>query len=209
MTYAAVRAKFTGLMNRRDLNADINLQKSFIQDAIKRIQRELRIPAMEKSLPLTWDATTYPYGEIPIPADYLKLKEIVYVDANDGWTLRQAPLSIVLRENLTVDHPRRFARRGTVWKLAPQPSAGDSISVDYYTPFSILSADTDTNYLTETADDLLVFCACTIACGYYKDNRMDGFETAYETTRDDIQGSADDAELTEGAQVAPTYLFED
>jgi hypothetical protein len=209
MNYVQVKAKFTGLMNRRDLTSNTSLVETFMQDAITRIQRELRIPAMEKALNITWTEALYPNGNLPIPDDLLELKEITYVDACNGYTLREEALSLVMRENIIPGHPTVFARRGAYYLLGNRPTAGDQLGVDYYAEFDALEEDSDTNFLTLAASDMLAYAACVEAATYFKDERLGVFDGKYNQCLEAIQSQADMDELTVGAAVAPTYHFGD
>jgi hypothetical protein len=71
MNYGELQAQFEGLLKRRDMTP--TQSTTFLQQAIARIQRVLRIPPMEKSVAVVYDGTILTDGEIPIPNDYLRL----------------------------------------------------------------------------------------------------------------------------------------
>jgi hypothetical protein len=71
MNYGETKAQFLGLLKRRDITD--SLAETFLQQAVSRIQRVLRIPPMEKSVAVVYDGTILTNGEIPIPSDYLRL----------------------------------------------------------------------------------------------------------------------------------------
>src|SRR6185503_18957798 len=71
MNYGQLREQFEGLLKRRDMTP--SQSETFLQQAVSRVQRVLRIPPMEKSVSVTYDGVTYQDGEIPIPNDYLRM----------------------------------------------------------------------------------------------------------------------------------------
>jgi hypothetical protein len=211
MNYGQVKTQFTGLMNRRDLTANPALVDTFCQQALARAQRKLRVPAMEKSADLTIaDGYSNSVG-LAIPSDLVELKEISYSDDTTARTLREAPLGITLRAGVinAPDHPYMFARRGSTWVLGPLPTAGDVLRVDYWAELPALVEDTDSNWLTEIAPDVLVYGALSFAADYYTDKRVAGFEQRFSNALDELQEQADEDELTMGAAVVPAYFFDD
>jgi hypothetical protein len=71
MNYGELQAQFEGLLKRRDMTP--TQSATFLQQAVSRVQRVLRIPPMEKSVSVTYDGVTFQNGELPIPNDYLRL----------------------------------------------------------------------------------------------------------------------------------------
>ena len=93
--------------------------------------------------------------------------------------------------------------------IHPQPADGD-LTLYYYGDFDSLSADSDTNALTETSPDLLIYAALTFAADYYLDERATLFEQKFLTFLTEIQNQADDQELNGSTQqIAPAYRYED
>lgn len=203
MNLGGVTSQITSLMNRRDFTANTSLQTTFINQAIMRIQRELRIPAMEKSVNVTIAA---PYSGLVIPNDLLELIRIV--PAANNTELRKCELDRALGlATVSSGLPEEYSRQGGLWILGPAPNAGDVIRIDYYAEFAALSVSTDTNILTEIAWDLLVFAALVQAAIYYKDARQDTWEGQYQQVLADLQNQADEDELNGAANVVPCYFF--
>src|SRR5882757_4657040 len=93
-TFGDTRTKFLSRLNRRDCTN--TLADGFLQDSITRIQRVMDVPAGEKSLQVTiGDATYLTAGRLPIPNDYIRLKDI---SINGKRVLRKQPLDRVLHE---------------------------------------------------------------------------------------------------------------
>jgi hypothetical protein len=214
MTLDELKAQFTGLMNRRDLTANTALVSTFMNQAIMRVQRDLRVPAMEKMAQVTIGDG---YTGLAIPSDLLELKEIRPEASNVR--LRKTTLDQALSAATTNGVPQIYARRGSSWVLGPSPSSGDLIDVTYYAELPALVADTDENVISIIAWDLIVAAACSAACAWFKDNRrgstvdplsgkiIDGFEGDYNRILNALQDQADQDELGDDACVAPCLVY--
>lgn len=203
MNLSDIKAQFLGLMNRRDLTTNTALTQTFIDQAVMRIQRDLRCPAMEKSVSLTIQSG---YGGLLIPIDYLELISIIPSQSNER--LDKVDITDALKLSENTGCPRVFSRRGALYILGPAPSVGDVIQMDYYAELAPLVNPTDTNVISVIAWDLIVYAALVQACAYYKDNRKDEFETEYERILTGLQDQSDDDELNGTAQVMPAYSFD-
>src|SRR5512139_3619897 len=214
-TYGDVRTKFISRMNRRDL--DTTTADGFLQDAITRIQRIMRVPAMEKSLFINIDGNYTVNGGLLIPSDYLQLRQITY---NDKSELQKQDVSIVLPIAQDTGEPRVFCRRGGVWVLGPTPEGPTTdpvthvityniVRVDYYGEFASMTLPADSTILTSIASDLLVYGALAYACDHWSDKRGDKFEQRFTQILSDIEAMGDDDETAGGASVQPAYFFSD
>jgi hypothetical protein len=206
MTLDQLKAKFTGLLNRRDLTANTALVSDFIDQALMRVQRELRVPALEKSALVTVDSTYATNGGLLIPGDCIELIDIIPIES-----LRSIlPCSITkaMRLALTFDCPENFCRQGVVWVLGPTPNIGDEIRVDYYAQSAPLVNGSDTNTLSTIAWDLIVYAALTSAAEWFTDKRVTTFEARYQQILSDIQMMADEGEL-DTAVMQPCLIFPD
>ncbi len=205
MNYADLKNDFLGLLKRRDITdtqADI-----FIQKAVNRTQRVLRIPPMEKSIAVVYDGTIFSNGQIPIPSDYLRLIAISATPPGlDEKEVKKHDLQSVLELVPIIDRPRRFARRGGYWQFGPTPTAGTVFRVDYYDEFPTLSQASDTSYLTQGAQDLISYGALRYAGDYFLDKRRDDWENTFQTILGEINDQAQQDELI-NAVVSPAYEF--
>jgi hypothetical protein len=194
-----MKTQFSGLLRRRDCTAD--LVETFMQQGIARVQRDLRVPAMERSEIIT--IGTYS-GGIDIPVDYLEVKD---VSVNDEDTLDKMDLNKVLRGEKSPGVPVMYARQNGKLRLAPAPDPDTVIRIDYWAELAPLVNDEDTNALTAIAPDMFVYAALTYAADYFVDKRASGFSQTYQTLQSELQGQADRDELAGGAAVAPAYSF--
>jgi hypothetical protein len=197
-------------MNRTDLTADTALASTFINQSILRLQRELRVPFMEKIIRYTIPSTYDRSLGLVLPSDLLTLIDINVDSDNDG--LADYPLQRVqLKEAMTraqyIDCPRVFARRGGYWVLGPSPAVGAVIEIVYYAEFAPLVNPTDTNTIARIGWDAVVYGALAAACDYFNDDRGPQFEARYKQIGGDLQSMADGDELTADAAVRPALLM--
>lgn len=219
MTLDEIKSQFTGLMNRRDLTANTALVSTFVNQSIMRIQRDLRIPAMEKSVNVT---IGNPYTGLIIPSDLLELISIIPTTSDGGSIrLRRGTLERCLNLATFVGDPAIYARQGGLWVLGPAPALNQVIRIDYYAEMTPLVNGTDTNIIAEIAWDLIVYGALSAACEYYKDSRrgstvdpntgkiIDGFEGSYNRIFDALQNQADFDEIDGTNAVQPVLFYPD
>jgi hypothetical protein len=205
MTYGEIKSQFTGLMNRRDLSASTALIETFVSQGIMRVQRELRIPATEKSIVYTVDEDTY--AGIVIPDDFIELKEI-YPTANlSDRSLKKTTLDKARAMSEDVGTPIVYSRQGGVWILGPTPEHEATIRIDYWAELEALTLDADENALTTIAWDLIVYAALCAASDYYVDKRREGFEMRYTQILMMLHDQAEQDDLGGDAVVQPALIW--
>lgn len=206
-TYAEVRTKFKDRLRRRDCTD--TLADGFLQDAIRRVQRKLRIPAGEKSVEVEIaDATYLTLGRLAIPSDYLRLKAITWSNGTASRVLKRRDLTTVLYEveNGVDGTSWCFTRQGSSWVIGPTPLDEDTVRIDYWSEYADASEDADETILLDIAEDLVVFGALAYACIHFVDKRAGDFEMIFQSTLADLQMQGDDDELME-AVVAPGFTY--
>lgn len=202
MTLSELQAQLTALMNRRDFTANTALQQTFINQGIMRIQRELRIPAMEKSVLVTIDTS---YAGLIIPNDLIELIQIIPQDSNEK--LRKCDITRALQLAQDSGVPEEYARQGGLWVLGPAPVSADVIRLDYYAELPALINAGDSNVVSIVAWDLIVYAALVQAAIYYKDARKDDFEAQYRQIAEDLQDQSDEDDNNGGSEVMPCYQY--
>lgn len=205
-TYGDIRTKFLTRVRRRDCTT--SLADGFIEDAITRLQRIVRLPAMEKSVAYTVDDNTYGDGRLAIPSDYLMMREFS-VTLPDGTkrTLDRKALSEVQGHTDLVSYPVKYARQDAYFVLAPYPQSGCVLTMDYYGEFDDLSEVDDETVLSNIASDAIIFGALSYACDHFEDKRGPRFEQRFIQIVADIQDMADRDELSGVAAVAPAFSY--
>jgi hypothetical protein len=208
MNYGELQAQFEGLLKRRDMTP--TQSSIFLQQAVSRVQRVLRIPPMEKSVAVTYDGSTFHDGQIPIPNDYLRLIGITVSTPYGEKEVKQKDLATVLndRSSGVADTPRSFVRRGGLWEFGPEPLVGTVIRIDYYDEFPTLSAPTDSNFLTAGPTDLVIYAALTYAGEWFVDKRTPTWEARFQSIVAEIQNQADQDALI-NAEASSAYCIPD
>ena len=202
MNYGEVKSHFEALLNRSDNTSA--LTNTFIEQGIRRVGRMLRSAMNEKVQVIT---LSQPTASITLPSNFLELISLYYKDRE----LIRLPNSQFrpYAENPIQGKPDHFTRQQEALFIHPQPSDGE-LTLYYYGDFDALSADSDSNALTESAPDLLLYAALTYAADYYLDERATIFEQKFQAFLNEIQSQADDQELNGSTQViASAYRFED
>lgn len=202
MILSEIKSQFLGLMNNRLLTANTALTQTFVDQAVMRIQRDLRVPAMEKSVLVTIGPT---YTGLVIPSDLIELIDIIPAASNTK--LRKCDITRALNLATETGTPQEYCRQGGLWVLGNAPVSGDVIRIDYYSELTSLVNPGDSNVVSIIAWDLIVNAALVQACVYFKDKRAADFEQQYNTILAALQEQSDDDDTSGGTQVMPCHSF--
>lgn len=199
MNKLGIRQQISGLLNRNDAtDAQLNV---FIDQAIARIQRTLRVPPMERVQIYTVETETN--GSLSLPNDFLQLKHL-YTSTG---TINYTDLGNFIK---TVDVPGNvptiYTRVQGSLLVKPSPPEDFQITLVYYGEIPDLVNDTDTNFVTEIAPDLLVYGALTFAADFFIDERREAFEQVAVRIFREIQDQADAMEFAqEGMTISTAF----
>lgn len=199
MTYGELKTKFQSRLNRRDITA--SQVEDFIKSAIQRAQRLLRTPASETTLETTVDGS---WSGLTIPSDYLRFVTLM---VDNGDELQRVSLTEARRASRSPGTPRVFARDRDEFVIGPAPLLGSVITLVYHEDFAVLSGNTDTNWLTEVAPDVILNGALSDACDHFTDPRKQTFEDNFVKSIVDLNQVASDDELT-NSFVRPSHSFD-
>ena len=202
MNYGNLRTHFKALLNRSDITDA--LANTFIEQGIQRIQRQLRVPSMERTLTYT---ITNKVSSVLVPSDMLELMSISHGHQHlvsiPGHKMNE--ISVGNEEGT----PKFFYRRREELELYPHPSSG-SLKIDYYGEFQVMSADSDESTLAKIASDLICYAALGYAADYYLDERTAVFEQKFISILNEIQEQANAAEQSGVSQVMrPSAVYDD
>ena len=202
MNYGDLKSHFNDLLNRSDITTA--LTERFIDQGIARIQRQLRTPMSERVLNITITGQT---ESLTLPSDFM---EIISLYMNEYELERVTMRKYREVANTAVEgKPTMFVRQAEKILVYPQPTSG-TLSLYYHGEFPALSADSDSNVLTNAAPDLIIYAAATFAADFYLDTREDVFETKFNQFLTELQEQANDQELQGGTQsILPAYSFQD
>ncbi|MGY3589359.1 phage adaptor protein [Bradyrhizobium sp. USDA 4350] len=210
MTLGDLKTQFKGLLNNSVVSKNDALVTTFINQAIMRIQRELRVPFMEKQILYTIPTG---YTKLAIPSDLLELIALMVDTDADGvleYEMRRSDLTrVVSASQIPGATPRIFTRQGGSWILGPMPSVGSQVLIHYYAEFAPVAADTDTNTCLKVAWDAVLYGALSAATDYLQDDeRGPKFEGRYTQITKQLQDQADADELTADAVMAPALQMD-
>lgn len=198
MNKAQIRVQLLALLNRNDCSdaqADI-----FIEQAMSRIQRTLRIPPMERQETIT--ANDVNPGLITLPDDFLNIK---YLFTTTGM-LQYRDLATFIMIAPTVGIPAYYTRIQGGLNLKPFPPEGYTVNMIYYGEIPDLVTDTDENFLTIVAADLLIYAALTFASDFFVDERKPAFEAKYSTIYLEVEEQARLSEMDQATlAIQPVY----
>ena len=204
MNKGELRTHFLALLNRSDCTDA--LADTFIDQAIGRIRRTLRIPSMERQ-------QTYAVSSagglqsIVLPSDLLETMDLYY----DGDALVRLPLHEMLANQKTgeLGSPRFFTREHGTFRIFPMPTTG-TIYLNYYAELSNLVEDSDSNSFSVVASDALIYTALGYASDYFLDERGPLFDSKASVFLAEVQDQSDTEEQSGGTQVMrPTHTFSD
>lgn len=186
MNKGQIRAHFLALLNRTDCSDA--LADTFIDQALTRIQRVLRVPSMEKTQNYS---ITSQVSSIILPNDLIEIMSIY----TSEYTMSRVSLREMKRfQDLgETGTPKYFCRQGEDILLYPFP-ANTTVSIDYYGQFDDLTSDSSENSLTLIASDLVTYTALSYASDYFLDERGPLFEQKAGAFTLEIQEQANEAE---------------
>jgi len=204
MNKGQIRAHFKALLNRSDCSDA--LADTFIDQALTRIQRFLRIPAMEQQQTYSFTSGTA-ITQVVVPANMLEIIDLQY----DGMGLVRVPLHEMAEQHKAAEtgSPKYFTREREVIKISPLPTSG-TLYLNYYAEFDELTDDSSENIITLIASDLLTYSALSYAADYFLDERGPLFDQKSGQFLAEIQEQANAAEQSGVAQVMrPTRTYTD
>lgn len=202
MNKIELRTYFQGILNNTE--STDTLADSFLDVALRRMQRRLRLEGMETTYTYTVPETGY--VGIPIPTDYLDKKYLWLVDGDDSRQLEMLPMSKWIVQPDDGGTPCFYIRQGTYFQVKPTPLAGKTFKLLYYKQQAPLMSDGDYNALTTEAPEVVAYGALVLAADYFADVRGGGFKAAYTEMMMDLQAKADLEEVSGSDQSqAPAY----
>jgi hypothetical protein len=200
MNKLQIREQVKALMNRNDLTDDV--ANSFIDQALSRIQRTLRIAPMEKQEVLT--SNDVGDNVITLPSDFLSMKYLW----SDTTMLEYKDFASFLAIQQSTGEPNYYTRVRGGLLVKPTPPVGTVINMVYYGEFDDLPSDTSENTLTNVAPDLLIYGALTFAADYFVDDRKQIFEERYADIYGQVEEQSRMVEWDQATmQVAPAYQY--
>lgn len=196
MTYAEIKAKLRGLINRSDMTDA--LAADFIYQAQVRLERRLRTSFMQKFVSFNPPRDD---GVFRLPTNYLELidlfsatHELTRVDTSRWLQIPEAP-----------GEARVFIQTGHDFRMRPCPLTTDTFYLRYYAVEPTLVNDTDTNQWSLSAPDALLYGAAEFAADYFEDERLERFASRFETCIDEIRDQQIQEDFSGRMSIQPAY----
>jgi hypothetical protein len=205
LSYNTMKADFEAILDRDDLTdaqADI-----FMQQGISRIQRDCRLPSMERAQLIT--ATDNPMSQFPVPTDLIQIVDILV--PREGSSVGQMrPLKRVayrkLMEYDQTDFPKVYARYQTLIYLAGALPTNQQLQFLYYGNFSPFATPDSDNELSASTPDLAIYGALSYAGDYFEHPLAAQWEARYQAIKAEVEAMAIDLETEGGvAVIEPIY----
>jgi hypothetical protein len=156
--YGELKSAVAKWINRDDLE---NIIPDFIALAERRIFREIRTPANERTIIFIASEDT---NSISIPGDYIEMKLFLFgipLDENNnpispviGRSMSQRPSH---EFNITGKQDYIFTRDSSKFYFNPTLKADQAVKIIYYADFSGMNEDEDTNSILRIAPDLFLY----------------------------------------------------
>jgi hypothetical protein len=198
--FASLQTAMTSWASRSDLTA---LYPDFITLGEAKINRRLRIRAMETALSLTTVAGT---ATVALPTRYVQMKSI-YINADPKVKLQPVSLEqgITMRPSSGTGEPHFFATEADNIRFFPTPDAAYSIAGIYYASFAGLTATNTANALLTSSPDLYLASSMYELAKYVRDDaRMSFWAAQREDAFKDIEQQDDRDRFSGGALLIRT-----
>lgn len=183
------------LVNRSDFTDALASQ--FLEQAQVRIERRLRINAMERMVNFTITGASF-----NVPRDLL---EIVDIWTDGGTELERVDTSEYLRRGTAQAIPTCFFQSGRAVHVRPTPAAGTQFTMRYYAAQPRLSAPADDNIWSVSAIDALVYGAAELAGDYFEDERLARYAEKFNTALLELEEQAYREDFSGPMAVRPAY----
>ena len=196
MSLQSVIDTFTTILNRDDCTAA--QAQIFVLQALSRIQRDCRLPSMERTLIITPTGTT---NMFPVPTDLIQPIDVLVQDVTSGrfQALTKKSYRELLKYDPT-DRPKVYARNQTQIWIAGSVGAGQQIMFIYYGNFSPFATINDDNEMTASTPDLIVYGALSYAADNFEHPSAQAWEARYQAIKAEVMAMAIDLDSEGGPQ---------
>ena len=195
MSFNTMLASFQNILNRDDCS-DAQAT-TFLQQGISRIQRDCRLPNMERTLIITPETNTNMFS---VPLDLIQPIDVLVQDAAGNFY----PLvKKAFRDAAKVDSndlPRVYARIQTTIYIFGTVTAGRQIMFLYYGNFSPFATADDDNELSASTPDLAVYAALSYAADAFQHPSAQMWEGRYQQLKAEVTSMAIDLDAEGGPQ---------
>jgi hypothetical protein len=210
MTWNDMLNDFTVILNRDDCSAA--QAKTFLMQGVQRIQRDCRLPSMERQQIIVCNGPT---NFIMAPSDLIQPIDIIWTPGSS-----QAPFPVALEKvpyrkllpllgSGVLRLPTKYARSQTQFWIGGPAVEGDTIQFLYYGNFSAWPTPDSENELSASTPDLAVYAALSYAGDYFECSLTGQWEQRFQSIKAETIQMAQDLDAEGGPQVIePSYHWD-
>lgn len=188
-------ADFQAILDRDD--CDDAKATTFLIQGMSRIQRDCRLPSMERTLIITTEGPTTMF---PVPVDLIQPIDVLVQDeAGEFYPLDKKGFRQLLRID-PGQHPCAYARVQTVIHIRGTVPAGRQIMFLYYGNFSAFADGDSDNELSASTPDFGVYAGLAYAGEEFQHPNADRWEARYQAIKQEVMAMAVDLDAEGGPQ---------
>lgn len=210
MSYNTMKTDFLNILDRDEVQStgpQAAMADTFLQQGISRIQRDCRLPSMERAQLIT--PTSFAMTQFPVPNDLIQIIDVLVPVEGSSVGQMRALKRVAYRQLMAYDNtdiPRVYARFQTLVYLSGAVPIGNQLQFLYYGNFSPFKTPDSDNELSASTPDLAVYAALSYAGDYFEHPLAAQWEARYQAIKTEVQAMAIDLETEGGvAVVEPIY----
>jgi len=195
MSFNTMKASFQNILNRDDCS-DAQAT-TFLQQGISRIQRDCRLPSMERTLIITPETPTNMFS---VPLDLIQPIDVLVQDSSG---IFRSLVKKAFRDAVNVDSndlPRVYARIQTTIYIFGTVTTGRQIMFLYYGNFTPFADEDSDNELSASTPDLAVYAALSYAADTFQHPSAAAWEGRYQQLKTEVMAMAIDLDAEGGPQ---------
>ena len=189
-SYSDLKSQIANYLARSDLTDKI---PTFIELAEIRLNRDLRLRQTLQNSTYTMTAGT---KEVPVPADFLEMKE-QHINTNPITNLTFQSTSVFYRNGLvnTVGKPVYYTQVARDFAYAPTPDSAYVVEMTYYKKPTRMSDTNPSNEYLTNCPDLLLYGALAESAPYLMDDaRLVTWQSLYNVGLASLTKSSEESE---------------
>lgn len=209
MSFNTMLATMQGILNRDDCSAV--LAQAFLVQGMQRIQRDCRIPSMERAMLVT--PSLVPMTQMPVPPDLLQIQDILVPREFDTEGRMRTLNKLSYRRLMAMsnlDVPKAYARSQTMIYFKGSIPIGTQLQFLYYGNFSPFASPDSDNELSASTPDLAVYAGLAYAGDHFGHPQAATWEARYQAIKNEVINMALDLDNEGGpAAIEPLYHWDD
>lgn len=197
---------FNVILNRDDCSQAQAAE--FISQGVARIQRDCRLPSMERQQIINVGSSGT--NMILVPQDLVQLIDIFWQGSRTTRpvALKKLPYRDLIRKSALIT-PAYYGRLQSQYWLAGTATSGDTLQVVYYGNFSDWPSPDADNELSASTPDLGVYAALSYAGDYFECSLAAQWEARFQAIKAEVVQMGIDLDAEGGEQtMQPIYHWD-